>query len=194
MIDLRNIFFKNRSYTPIPLALIIIYLSEPIYPFYYIGLGCIIIGESIRINAVRFAGGSTRTLKVGASKLCTSGPYSKTRNPLYLGNIIIYLGVVFFAGGKFLVPLLFITLLFFSLQYAMIISLEEKKLIDPFGIEYQIYKDNVPRLFPRISKWSGRKDIIPTSIFKTVKTEKRTLQNILFIIFLISIKYFLNIA
>lgn len=194
MIDLRNIFFKNRSYTPIPLALIIIYLSEPIYPFYYIGLGCIIIGESIRINAVRFAGGSTRTLKVGASKLCTSGPYSKTRNPLYLGNIIIYLGVVFFAGGKYFIPLLFITFLFFSLQYAMIISLEEKKLIDLFGIEYQIYKDNVPRLFPRISKWSGRKDIIPTSIFKTVKTEKRTLQNILFIIFLISIKYFLNIA
>tara|TARA_B100001996_G_C18659181_1_gene592401 strand:+ start:875 stop:1459 length:585 start_codon:yes stop_codon:yes gene_type:complete len=193
LIDLRNLFFKNRSYTPIPLSLIIIFFSAPIYPLYLIGLGCIILGESIRINAVRFAGGITRTLKVGAPKLCTSGPYSKTRNPLYLGNIIIYLGVVLLAGGKYFVPLFFITLIFFTLQYAMIISLEEKKLMELFGNEYQEYINNVPRLFPRISKWKKQDNIIPTSIIKTLIIEKRTLQNIVLINFIIITKYLFNI-
>ena len=39
-----------------------------------------LLGEIIRFNAVRHAGGRTRTTNVGAKSLCTSGPYSRTRN------------------------------------------------------------------------------------------------------------------
>ena len=100
--DIRNIFFKFRSYTPIPIALAIIYNSQPILPFNVLGILLIVNGEMIRINAVRYAGGATRTRNVGAPSLCTSGPYSYTRNPLYWGNIIIYAGVAFLGGGQWM--------------------------------------------------------------------------------------------
>ena len=96
----------------------------------------ILIGELIRINAVSHAGGITRTMNVGAPSLCTSGPYSRTRNPLYLGNMIIYLGIVLVAGGEYVFILEGIVFLYFTFQYMMIISLEEETLKKLFGDEY----------------------------------------------------------
>ncbi len=186
--DLRYFLFSNRSFTPIPLVLVILYLSSFSYPYFIIGIGLIVIGESIRIYGVRFAGGATRTREVGAPSLCTSGPYSRCRNPLYLGNMIIYCGVVLMAGGQFLWPLLFIVFIFFTLQYSMIISLEEETLVKLFGNEYQLYRESVPKLFPRISSWVGNDKRVPLTIIQTLKTEKRTLQNIIIIIILIGAK------
>ena len=186
--DLRYFLFSNRSFTPIPLVLVILYLSSLSYPYFIIGIGLILVGESIRIYGVRFAGGATRTREVGAPSLCTSGPYSRCRNPLYLGNMIIYCGVVLMAGGQFLWPLLFIVFFFFILQYSMIISLEEETLVKLFGNEYQLYRESVPRLFPRISPWVGNDKRVPLTIIQTLKTEKRTLQNIIIIIILIGAK------
>ena len=186
--DLRYFLFSNRSFTPIPLVLAILYLSSLSYPYFIIGIGLIVVGESIRIYGVRFAGGATRTREVGAPSLCTSGPYSRCRNPLYLGNMIIYCGVVLMAGGQFLWPLLFIVFFFFMLQYSMIISLEEETLVKLFGNEYQLYRESVPRLFPRISPWVGNDKRVPLTIIQTLKTEKRTLQNIIIIIILIGAK------
>ena len=186
--DLRYFLFSNRSFTPIPLVLAILYLSSFSYPYFIIGIGLIVVGESIRIYGVRFAGGATRTREVGAPSLCTSGPYSRCRNPLYLGNMIIYCGVVLMAGGQFLWPLLFIVFVFFTLQYYMIISLEEETLVQLFGNEYQLYRESVPKLFPRISPWLGNDKRVPLTIIQTLKTEKRTLQNIIIIIILIGAK------
>ena len=73
--DVRDIFFRLRSYTPIPIALIIIYHSSPVIPYSILGISLISIGELIRINAVRFAGGATRTRNVGAPFLCTLPVY-----------------------------------------------------------------------------------------------------------------------
>ena len=166
--DLRYFLFSNRSFTPIPLVLAILYLSSLSYPYFIIGIGLIVVGESIRIYGVRFAGGATRTREVGAPSLCTSGPYSRCRNPLYLGNMIIYCGVVLMAGGQFLWPLLFIVLVFFTLQYSMIISLEEETLVKLFGNEYQLYRESVPKLFPRISPWLGNDKRVPLTIIQTL--------------------------
>ena len=186
--DLRYFLFSNRSFTPIPLVLAILSLSSFSYPYFIIGIGLIVVGESIRIYGVRFAGGATRTREVGAPSLCTSGPYSRCRNPLYLGNMIIYCGVVLMAGGQFLWPLLFIVFVFFTLQYSMIISLEEETLVKLFGNEYQLYRESVPKLFPRIRPWLGNDKRVPLTMIQTLKTEKRTLQNIIIIIILIGAK------
>ena len=186
--DLRYFLFSNRSFTPIPLVFAILYLSSLSYPYFIIGIGLIVVGESIRIYGVRFAGVATRTREVGAPSLCTSGPYSRCRNPLYLGNMIIYCGVVLMAGGQFLWPLLFIVFVFFTLQYSMIISLEEETLVKLFGNEYKLYRESVPKLFPRISPWLGNDKRVPLTMIQTLKTEKRTLQNIIIIIILIGAK------
>jgi protein-S-isoprenylcysteine O-methyltransferase Ste14 len=188
--DIRNFLFSNRSFTPIPIALAVIYFSEPKFPFFIFGLFLVILGELIRMNAVRYAGGVTRTMNVGAPSLCTSGPYSYTRNPLYLGNMIIYLGISIVSGGNYMNEMCALVFLFFTFQYSMIISLEEETLQKLFGDEYAFYCKKVPRLFPRVRPWNENSKHNPSTFSKTIKTEKRTLQNIFFIFLLIVIKTF----
>ena len=182
---LRSFLFKKRSYTPIPIVIAILYYSEPYKPFWIYGVFLIFLGEIIRFNAVRHAGGRTRTTNVGAKSLCTSGPYSRTRNPLYIGNLFIYSGMVFFAGGVYMAELLTLVIFYFIFQYSMIISLEEEKLFILFGKSYMLYKYNVPRLLPLLKPWAGKSKLTPASITKTIRTEKRTLQNIFLLIFII---------
>ena len=188
--DIRNFLFSNRSFTPIPIALAVIYFSDPKFPFFIFGLFLVILGELIRMNAVRYAGGVTRTMNVGAPSLCTSGPYSYTRNPLYLGNMIIYLGISIVSGGNYMIEMCALVFLFFTFQYSMIISLEEETLQKLFGDEYELYCKKVPRLFPRVRPWNENSKHNPSTFSKTIKTEKRTLQNIFFIFLLIVIKTF----
>jgi len=186
--DIRQFFFKYRSYTPIPIVLLIIYYSEPSQLYIMIGLSLIAAGEFIRISAVRYAGGATRTRNVGAPYLCTSGPYSLTRNPLYCGNVIIYIGTVFFAGGIWMWHILPLVATFFIFQYYHIISLEEETLKIKFKDQYKLYFENVPQLFLRFSPWKGGNQTKPKNLISTLKTEKRTLQNIFFIAFIIMFK------
>ena len=186
--DLRSFLFKKRSYTPIPIAITVIYYSEPYKPFWICGVFLIFLGEIIRFNSVRHAGGRTRTTNVGAKSLCTTGPYSRTRNPLYIGNLFIYSGIVFFAGGMYMLELLTFVIFYFFFQYSMIISLEEEKLCILFGKDYLRYKHNVPRLLPLIKPWDSESKLTPASISKTLRTEKRTLQNIFLLIFIITSK------
>ena len=187
--NIRNFLFSNRSYTPVPIAFVIIYLSNPSIRYSIYGIPLILIGELIRINAVSYAGGITRTMNVGAPSLCTSGPYSRTRNPLYLGNMIIYLGIVLVAGGEYVFILEGIVFLYFTFQYIMIISLEEETLKKLVGDEYISYMTNVPRLFPKVTRWTGGLNVHkPSDLYKTIKTEKRTLQNIILILSILVIK------
>ena len=192
MTSLKSFFFINRSYTPIPIVIALLYFSNIKILYFSIGLILIFLGEILRVYAVSYAGGKTRTRNVGASELCTAGPYSRTRNPLYIANVIIYLGVVFFSGGPLMWQFLFIVLVFFSIQYYFIIQLEEKKLLELFKDKYVNYQKYVPALIPRITPWKGGVKIAPKSLLHTLKIEKRTLQNIaLVIIFIIAKSIFI---
>ncbi|MFQ6613424.1 MAG: methyltransferase family protein [Fidelibacterota bacterium] len=186
--DIRNFFFTYRSYTPIPLALIILYYAQPELPLSVAGLFVVILGEAIRFSGVRYAGGITRTTKVGAPSLCTAGPFARVRNPLYLGNMVMYTGIVLFAGAPNLFAMLLLTWVFFSVQYGLIISLEEETLTKLFGDEYQTYRTHVPALFPRISSWNSQDNRQPMSVRKTFRSEKRTLQNALLILIIIILR------
>lgn len=187
--DIRNIFFKSRSYTPIPILLMMLYFARPNSPYLLLGIALIVIGEIIRLRSVSFAGGETRTMNVGASSICKSGPYSIVRNPLYIGNMLIYVGFTFVAGSVYVVTISSITFVYFFIQYSLIISLEEEALEVKFGDEYITYKKLVPSIFPKINNTFRNYDTIPSSLAKTIKTEKRTLQNIL----LVSLLLFLRI-
>jgi len=189
--DIRNFFFKYRSYTPIPIGVMILFFSRPNNSYVFLGLAFLIAGESIRLWAVSYAGGITRTRKVGAPKLCSSGPYSYVRNPLYVGNMFMYLGFVFIGGAANIFLMAATTLGFFLIQYSLIISLEEETLNGLFDANYTRYKENVPAIFPRLTPWKNDDLRTPKTIFKTLKTEKRTLQNVAFILILL---YFRNQA
>ena len=186
--DIRQFFFKNRSYTPIPLVIILLYFSKPYQPVIYFGLVLLLLGETIRIWAVRFAGGRTRTMKVGAPRICSSGPFAYLRNPLYFGNIINFSGIVLIAGGSNVWLILFVTLIFFTVQYSLIISLEQETLNKKFGEEYLRYCKNVPAFIPRLTPWKNGKTQQPLNLKKVFKHEKSTLLNILLILILIFIR------
>lgn len=186
--DIRQFFFKKRSYTPIPLVLLILYFSNPYQPIIYFGFILLTIGELCRVWAVRYAGGRTRTTKVGAPSLCISGPFAYVRNPLYLGNMLIYSGVVLIAGGPKIWLMLGITLLFFIIQYLLIVSLEQEALTKLFGKEYLTYCKNVPALIPRLTPWKHGLSQEPLIFNKVFKPEKNTIFNILLILILIFIR------
>ena len=186
--DIRNFFFANRSFTPIPIALSIIYFAQPENQNILLGFMVLLVGELIRMWSVSYAGGETRTTSVGAPSLCTAGPYGYVRNPIYVGNMLMYLGIVIIAGSPNLILMVLATMSFFIIQYSLIISLEEEKLDELFGPEYVAYKNNVRAILPRFTRWKTDDDRRPLSIMKLVKTEKRTLQNVAFILTLIVIR------
>ena len=87
---LRSFLFKKRSYTPVPIVIAVIYYSEPYKPFWIYGVFLIFLGEIIRFNAVRHAGGRTRTTNVGSKitlhirTLFKDKKSSLYRQPIYL--------------------------------------------------------------------------------------------------------------
>ena len=187
--NIGNFFFKYRSYTPIPLAAVILFNAQFTNAYVVLGLLCIILGESIRFWSVSYAGGITRTTKVGATTLCTTGPFAHTRNPLYIGNMLIYNGIVLIAGASNIFAILMLTWVFFIIQYFLIINLEEKTLTEIFGATYLDYKRNVPRIFPRLFRWESDDIRQPMTFLKTLRTEKRTLQNIIIFLIIIYMRY-----
>ncbi len=186
--NIRQFLFRNRGITPIPLALIILYFSQPDLSILWIGFLILLAGETLRITGVRYAGGITRTTTVGAPTLCTSGPCSYVRNPLYIGNVLMYTGIVIIAGAPNIWVMLVVTWIFFIIQYGFIISLEEATLTNLFGDQYVKYKHRVRALIPRLRPWNPSDDRKPMSLAKTIKTEKRTLQILVFVLFLIFIR------
>lgn len=186
--DIRNFFFKNRSFTPIPVAISIIYFAQPDNPNIFIGVVILLLGELIRMWSVSYAGGETRTTNVGAPSLCTAGPYGYVRNPIYVGNMLMYLGIVIIAGSPNLTLMALTTMTFFIIQYSLIISLEEQKLDELFGSEYATYKNNVRAIFPRFTRWKTDDNRTPLPFGRLLKTEKRTLQNVAFILTLIIVR------
>ncbi len=127
-------------------ALIFIVAVKPSIIGMVLGIPIGIIGLLIRL----WASGYIKKNK----ELSTSGPYSYTRNPLYLGSFFIGLGVSI-AGSSIIFILLFIAAFYFV--YSTVIKDEEKGLIELFGGSFLDYKSKVPCFFPllkpvRISK------------------------------------------
>ncbi len=191
--DLRKILFKYRSYAPIPFIIVMILCAKP--TLYSIGGGWVVVlvGEFIRLWGVSLAGSETRTTScVGSSNLVTSGPFAYVRNPLYLGNIIIYTGVAVMSWAAF--PLLPIIMLsYFIFQYSMIINLEEEYLTKTYGAEYQRYTKVVPRFFPTFSKYRQSDENQPTLDWKKgIKSERRTFHAILIVMFIIVVLWIMR--
>jgi protein-S-isoprenylcysteine O-methyltransferase Ste14 len=77
--------------------------------------------------------------------LATSGPYAYTRNPLYLGSLLIGLGLAA-AGGRWSLAVAF--LIFFVLVYGPVMRREEAGLREQYGQKYETYAAAVPMFFP----------------------------------------------
>jgi protein-S-isoprenylcysteine O-methyltransferase Ste14 len=177
-----KILFKYRSYTPIPFVVLIILFADPNIYSLIIGFSLSLSGEIIRIWAVSFAGSETRTTNgVGGTQLVTQGPYSILRNPLYIGNIIIYTGFGIMSYSIF--PYLQIFgLLFFIFQYYTIILNEEEYLQTKFNENFHLYKKYVNRFFPSFKKIPEEiNSNLEFDLKEGIKSERRSIQAFLII-------------
>jgi protein-S-isoprenylcysteine O-methyltransferase Ste14 len=150
------------------------------------GFALAILGESLRFWGVAYAGSLTRvTGSVGAPEVVVSGPFAYLRNPLYVGNVLMYCGIGVMANA--LSPwLIIIALVYFVFQYAMIVSLEEDFLEKEFGEEYLEFKKNVPRFLPRVSAYtSPAQDRQKPDWREALQSERRTLQALLIVVILL---------
>ncbi|MBN1350940.1 isoprenylcysteine carboxylmethyltransferase family protein [candidate division KSB1 bacterium] len=175
--DIREKIFNYRSYTPIPLAIAVIILAETTIWSFFVGLVTAIVGESIRFWGVSYAGSATRTTSgAGGDVLVTNGAFAYVRNPLYLGNFILSLGVCIMAWA-WMPWMLLLYIALFAFQYAMIISLEEDYLNQTFKDVYADYARHVPRFIPRVTPYRNRGKISPDTS-AAFRSEKSTLMNI----------------
>lgn len=128
----------HRVHAGILFALLYVALSRTSGDRFVLGAAVVIAGEAIRVWA---CGHLVRNVE-----LTRGGPYRYVRNPLYLGSLLIGLGLALLAanapiwlGGFAVLYLGF---------YVPTMHVEELRLQSLFGAEYQEYIEQVPRLLP----------------------------------------------
>lgn len=125
-------------------AVLYFWLAKPTWRF--IALGAILIAPGLLIRAL--ASGHVRKNEA----LATSGPYAYTRNPLYLGSLLI--GIGFAVAARSWWVGIALVIMFFAI-YLPVIRGEEAFLRQKFP-EFEDYARQVPRMFPRIAPRSSR--------------------------------------
>ncbi len=171
--------FTYRSYTPIPFLILMVIFAQPTPLSLVIGFVVVFAGELIRFWGVSIVGAETRTTgTVGGTFLITSGPFAYVRNPLYLGNMLLYAGVGVMSLALF--PwLLLVAIVWFYVQYYLIVTREEEYLAERFGAEYEGYRREVRRFLPRLTPYRSTqppaKSVNPA---EGLASERRTLQAI----------------
>jgi protein-S-isoprenylcysteine O-methyltransferase Ste14 len=151
--SLRQKVFKSRLWIGLSVVFAAAFLVRPSPKWGRLklaGLFLVLGGISLRAWGAAAAGGHTRTDRIEGESLATHGPFAYTRNPIYLGSMILGLGMVFLIGDLFMLLPCSATFLFL---YFLIIPAEEEFLLKTFGRSYQTYCENVPRLTPRTAAW-----------------------------------------
>ncbi len=190
---LSKLLFKNRSYTPLPFLVIMVIFAEPTIISILLGFVIALCGELLRFWGVCYIGSESRTTgKVGGTRLMVSGPFALVRNPLYVGNILIYSGIGVMSNALF--PfLLLVALLFFIFQYYLIVLDEEAYLRDEFKSDFEDYFKNVNRFIPGIKPYKKDQIKVEFDLKRGIASERRTLQGfsisvlIIIIIFVVQV-------
>src|SRR6185312_12286114 len=124
-------------------AVLYVWLAKP--DAASIAVGCIFIATGLLVRA--FASGHVRKNE----QLTMTGPYAYTRNPLYLGSLILAFGFTL-ASRSWIIAAIAAAML--VIIYIPVIHSEEEFLRAHFA-EFDDYCRNVPRLFPRLKLAQG---------------------------------------
>jgi len=143
--------FRWRGYTGALFFLLAYGIGEPTPHSWLLGLLLLLTGAFLRWFSVAYSGPTTRASTLTAPELVVSGPYAYVRNPIFLGNFLIGLGMLWmFCDWLPWINILFVLL--FWLQYGLIVKAEESYLQQKFGTSYEIYRQRVPRFLPKFHK------------------------------------------
>jgi protein-S-isoprenylcysteine O-methyltransferase Ste14 len=145
--------FRHRTALPLPIAGVIVGLrageAAPSGILITAGVAVTAAGELIRLWGVRHIGAISRTRSQRLGPLVATGPFALIRNPLYVGNILIWVGFALSARLVWLAPLIVLLL---GTQYHAIVRWEESLLVSRLGDAYRDYAARVPRWLPTFNR------------------------------------------
>jgi protein-S-isoprenylcysteine O-methyltransferase Ste14 len=153
--------FRRRSHGPlIPLAYVLVFTGFDPLPLGGTGwltgwraaglvlglLGLVVRGWAV--GKVPQGTSGRGTVKPTGVSLNTEGLYSVVRHPLYLGNLLLWMGVVVLSGNPVSIV---VTPLIFWIYYEKIMMAEERFLFERFAEAFGGWAARTPALFPRLS-------------------------------------------
>ncbi|OQX79268.1 MAG: hypothetical protein B6D64_05160 [Bacteroidetes bacterium 4484_276] len=175
-----NYLFRNRGHIPVflfILAIPVIYITDishfsrlSVLIFQVVAISLSVTGFAIRALTIGStpAGTSGRNTREGqvAEELNTTGIYSIIRHPLYLGNYLMWIGIVIFTYNIYFIVIISLA---YWLYYERIMFAEERFLEKKFGQAYLDWSMKAPAFFPAFKKY--RKSKMPLSIRSILRRE-----------------------
>lgn len=174
-----NWLFKRRGFIPLVLFVLAIpavwrthydaMSAERISMINYCAAVLSVLGFAVRAYTIGTTPRGTsgrNTDKQVAEQLNTSGIYSVVRHPLYLGNYLMWIGIVLFTKSF---SFTIIVSLLYWIYYERIMFAEERFLEKKFGGVYLEWSKKVPAFIPRFS--SFRKSDVSFSMKSVLRRE-----------------------
>lgn len=117
-----------------------------------LGTFLVLLGTGLRIWAQQHLHYRLKYHKI----LTVTGPYSFVRNPIYIGNILIYLGATVISELLWFVP---ITFFYYLGLYSLAVRYEEAHLLEKYGEPYRSYMVKIPRWFPKAMRFENMRQM-----------------------------------
>jgi protein-S-isoprenylcysteine O-methyltransferase Ste14 len=165
---LQEILNRFRVRAGLFLALAVILLARPTWRSILSGILICALGLAIRT----WASGHLRKEK----ELAVSGPYRYSRNPLYLGNFLLGIGVTVGARSWWVLGL---CVSYFAVFYPLIIRRERERMKNLFPRQYEDYGKKVPLFFPSLRKHLPANGRFSWSLYRLNKEYRALLGTIL---------------
>ncbi len=169
--------FRKRTSIPLPIVAALLLWPPAVGDrsaswLVWAGLPIVLAGELIRLWGVHHIGSVSRTRTERLGPLIDHGPFAKVRNPLYIGNILLWVGFAVSARLPWLAPVIALLL---ALEYHAIVRWEERLLESRMGESYRQYLERVPRWMPNVSGTSVSGHDAAFSWKQTLYSERGTL-------------------
>jgi protein-S-isoprenylcysteine O-methyltransferase Ste14 len=126
-------------------GLVALLLARPRPTLLVVGFAVALLGEALRLWASGHIEKTTR--------LATGGPYAHSRNPLYVGSVLMGLGIGVAAGSPWVALAI---VLYFAAFYPSAIRSEGAFLRSKFGEAYVAWSRDVPLFFLRATPGGPR--------------------------------------
>jgi protein-S-isoprenylcysteine O-methyltransferase Ste14 len=195
-IRIGNFFFRYRN-AAFPIFIIALYALVPPPSEVFgskrlelitdgLALAISVLGLATRAAVIGYAyikrGGKGK--RVYAADLVTEGLFGVSRNPLYLGNLLICVGMFLMHGNPYV--FLFGTAVYVFV-YACIVEAEEAYLGEKFGPAYRAYAADVPRWIPRFSRFREATEGMEFNFRRVTQTDYSTIATTLIVLALTEI-------
>lgn len=144
-----KVLYMFRGVIPVPAAALVVLWARPSEISLLAGAALAALGEAGRLWALTYIGPKSRAEgKRRADRLITEGPYSLTRNPLYVANLTIAAGILLAANRWVLLLAVPLGVVY----YTLVAMAEEEFLMKEFPDQWESFVRSIPRFLPRLRR------------------------------------------